>query len=135
MRNLFGLLLLLRLVQDTALANSKQDKLFYIYDWPDVIKRQKTLRADEGNRHRMYCFWLYSLITSFSSRFLLYGLGTGKLLHNASVGLYNTDQFHLFRIMYHRALKDPRRTLNPDLVRLKYIQYTLAIIAQILYIL
>ena len=70
MRNLFGLLVLLRLVQDTALANSKQDKLFYIYDWPNVLKRQKTLRADEGNRHRMLCFWLYSLIYFFFFSFL-----------------------------------------------------------------
>lgn len=73
---------------------------FYIYDWPDVISRLQSLQLDRG---------------------------AGKPFHNGNgsgvTGLYDTDQFSLFRLMYHRMLRDPRRTRNPNEASSFFIPY------------
>lgn len=39
--------------------------------------------------------------------------GAGVVIDH-SHGAYHTDQYQLFPLLYHRAVSDPRRTLNPD---------------------
>ena len=72
------------------------DEKFFIYDWPDVCAKLNC-----GGRHN---------------------LGAGKVV-NATNGIYNTYQYALFDLMYSRALKDPRRTLNPEEATMFFIPY------------
>ena len=84
---LFLLLSLLLLVSPLYALPPRSEEKFYIYDWPDI------------------CAWLWC--EGPENR------GAGKLV-NASNGVYSTYQYHLFNLMYARALRDPRRTLNPE---------------------
>ena len=74
----------------------RSDEKFFIYDWPEVCSKLKCEA--------------------------LPNYGAGKSV-NASNGIYNTNQFHLFNLMYSRALKDPRRTLNPEEATTFFIPY------------
>ena len=78
-----------------AIAPNSDEK-FYIYDWPDVCAK-------------LYCGGRQNS-------------GAGRVLI-ASDGIYNTYQYALFDLMYSRALKDPRRTLNPNEATTFFIPY------------
>lgn len=73
-------------------------KLFYIYetdDWPAVANASLAKR-DVNER-------LENMLNN----------GAGPVV-NVSQGAYHTDQYQLFSMIYYRALKDPRRTLDPS---------------------
>jgi hypothetical protein len=73
-------------------------RLFYIYetgDWPEISTASLYKRdSNERLEHSLYN-------------------GAGPLVskHN---GEYHTDQYQLFAMIFNRALKDPRRTLDPS---------------------
>lgn len=78
-----------------ALPPRANDK-FFIYDWPDV------------------CTWLSCMGVE--------NYGAGKEL-SASNGVFDTYQYHLFNVIYARALQDPRRTLDPEEATSFFIPY------------
>ena len=90
------LLLLLLLGSIHAEDEKKEEKpskgtskeMFYIYDWPSVVEKQ----ASQG---------------------MLEHHGFGKLL-SRDHGTYDTYQFNLYNVMFHRALSDGKRTRNPE---------------------
>ncbi len=45
---------------------------------------------------------------------------------NATTGAFHTDQYQLYSIIYHRILKDPRRTLDPSIATTFFVPYDLA---------
>ncbi len=51
--------------------------------------------------------------------------GAGNVL-NVTSGAYHTDQYQLYALMYHRLLKDPRRTMNPADATTFFVPYDLA---------
>ena len=51
--------------------------------------------------------------------------GAGPAL-NVTSGSYHTDQYQLYALMYHRLLKDPRRTFNPAEATTFFVPYDLA---------
>lgn len=82
------------LISRTAIAG---EKLFYIYEnglWPN-ISTASLYKRDPNER----------------LEHALNG-GAGPLVDEPS-GEYHTDQYQLFSMIYNRALKDPRRTLDP----------------------
>lgn len=80
-----------------SFTEANKEKLFYIYDydeWPSIAtasiyKRDRTERLENQLHH-----------------------GAGPLV-NENSGIYHTDQYQLFSMVYYRALRDPRRTLDP----------------------
>ena len=74
------------LLASRALPPRSNDK-FYIYDWPDICAVLHCM----GRNNRPI----------------------GRVL-NSTLGTYDTHQYTLFNVMYVRALKDPRRTLDPE---------------------
>ena len=78
-----------------AIAPPIEDK-FYIYDWPDVCAK-------------LFC----------GSRM---NSGAGRVLETSD-GIYNTYQYALFDLMHSLALRDPRRTLNPEEATMFFIPY------------
>jgi hypothetical protein len=74
-----------------------RDLYFYIYEddfWPNISTAS-----------------IYSRDTNeMLEHSLNYGAGP---VMDASVGLYHTDQYQLFSMIYYRALKDKKRTLDP----------------------
>ena len=82
-----------------ALASTQTDELFYIYDtddWPDIGHASSTFKYD--------------------SRAILnvtINNGAGPVI-NTKQGLYHTDQYQLYLLMYNRALTDQRRTRDPS---------------------
>ena len=86
-------------IQCSSISGSHHpDELFYIYDWPDLFK---VIHKDI--RHRNY--------NGFGMQF------------NAINGSYDGYQFDLFPLFYHRALHDPRRTLDPEKASSFFIPY------------
>ncbi|KAJ1429678.1 exostosin family-domain-containing protein [Ochromonadaceae sp. CCMP2298] len=73
---------------------------FYIYDWPLLINRYANYTDRDVSGHGVE-------FPAWTANF-----GAGRLL-NASTGEFKTSQFALFKVMYERALLDPRRTLDP----------------------
>lgn len=73
-------------------APSKQR--FYVYDWPEVVNKYAKYGGHEYNR------------------FFQMNSGAGMEI-DASRGHFHTWQFALFKIIYERALVDPRRTMDP----------------------
>jgi Exostosin family len=51
--------------------------------------------------------------------------GAGTII-NASEGAYHTDQYQLFLLIFSRAMKDPRRTLDPSKATTYIVPYDLA---------
>lgn len=82
----------------TITLNTASNDLFYIYDtkgWPEVATASIYKRdVNERLENQM-------------------NFGAGPLV-NVSQGAYHTDQYQLFSMIYYRALKDPRRTLDPS---------------------
>ena len=65
------------------------EELFYIYEWPDIAR---IVQGDTKSRSN---------------------LGMGLKMNEVN-GSYDTFQFDLFPLIYNRAVKDPRRTLDPE---------------------
>ena len=80
---------------------------FFIYDWPNITKTFGT------------AFYLNESVKRYAN------FGAGPLI-DLSIGSYNTEQYQLFLLMYYRALKDPRRTLDPEQATSFLIPYDLA---------
>lgn len=76
---------------------TRHNKYIYIYQGPawDVIANA-SLHARDANEIMEHT---------------LNG-GAGPAV-DESAGMYHTDQYQLYNLMYHRLLKDPRRTLDP----------------------
>ena len=70
---------------DSSYLPPRAQEKFFIYDWPVCL--------------RLICNRL--------------DFGAGRLV-NSDNGIYNTDQFYLFSLMYSRLLSDPRRTFQPE---------------------
>lgn len=83
---------------------------FYIYDDPEwhkmgtfsMFRRDKTERMDNVMNH-----------------------GAGPEV-NREEGSYHTNQYQLYNNVYYRALKDPRRTLNPEEATTFFLPYDIA---------
>lgn len=84
---------------------------FYIYDtgyWLNISRASMYMRDDP---HEI-------LETTINN-------GAGPLV-NAKMGAYHTDQYNLFLLIYHRALRDHRRTMNPAEASTFLIPYDMA---------
>lgn len=82
----------------TTSSINPSNKYFYIYEddfWPDIAMAAKYKR-DINEKIELQL-----------------NNGAGPAVDVAS-GNYHTDQYQLFSMIYHRALKDPRRTLDPS---------------------
>jgi hypothetical protein len=87
---------------------SCKEELLYIYDWPDIINRYANHSDRDMGLHGVD-------IPNWKTNF-----GAGVLINNYE---YRTSQFSLFKIMYERAIRDPRRTLDPSLATSFLIPY------------
>lgn len=75
--------------------------LFYIYDWPDLVDRYANFTDRSHLSHGVeFPAW----ITHY---------GAGRVVDPVQLE-HKTSQFGLFKIMYERALIDPRRTMDPS---------------------
>ena len=73
---------------------------FYVYDWPTVVNRYANFSDRPHHGHGVeFPQWREHY-------------GAGRLI-DANNSEHKTSQFGLFKLMYERALIDPRRTLNP----------------------
>jgi len=85
-------------VQGLDLCSPLSNLLFYVYnstEWAKIIElplspRQKNEKID-----------------------VVFNNGAGPLV-NPIQSLYHTDQYQIFQLMFNRALKDPRRTMDPS---------------------
>ncbi len=94
----------------TAPNKSKKKDLFYVYEWPDITNKYANMSDRDTNAHGMeFPYWLDYY-------------GAGRLL-NPNTMEHKTSQFSLFKTMYERALRDPRRTMDPDLASSFFIPY------------
>jgi hypothetical protein len=83
-------------------GSSFQKELFYIYnstEWNEIS--QSPLRQRAPNE-------VMDVVLNY---------GAGPLI-DESLSLYHTDQYALFQLIYNRAVKDSRRTLDPSKARL-----------------
>ena len=106
----FGMVSCAKLVQSN-LYKINSTATFYIYDygyWRNISTMSMHRRDDP----------LEILETTIHN-------GAGPIV-NASRGSYHTDQYQLFLLIYHRALRDHRRTLNPAEATTFIIPYDLA---------
>ena len=98
---------------DLPLANPKTRSKHYIYIYQDratwIPIANASLHPRDPNEVMEHSF----------------NGGAGPLV-DESAGMYHTDQYQLFNLMYHRALKDPRRTLDPNQATTFIIPYDLA---------
>eukprot|EP01038_Epipyxis_sp_PR26KG_P004238 gene4238-6015_t len=106
---LFFISILCKLSKETA-ALEQAKKLFYIYEtdgWPDIS--------------------VASLYKRDPNEILDHSLnnGAGPVVDETK-GAYHTDQYQLFAMIYNRALKDHRRTLDPSKATTFLIPYDLA---------
>ena len=101
---LVGLLLLFNSVPSRGTLSvgktnaNHRSELFYIYnssEWLNIISAPLSQRAPNE---------IMDVILNG---------GAGPLI-DASLSLYHTDQYSLFQLMFNRAVKDPRRTLDPS---------------------
>lgn len=89
---------------------SSPKTLFYIYDWPHLVDRY----ANFSDRpHHSHGVEMPNWRTNF---------GAGRLV-SKNTSEYKTSQFSLFKLMYERALIDPRRTLDPSTATSFFIPY------------
>jgi len=83
---------------------------FYVYDDPEW--------------HRMGTFTMVKRdSTERMENVLNYGAGPEM---NKEEGTYHTNQYQLYNNLYYRALKDPRRTLNPEEATTFFMPYDIA---------
>lgn len=91
-------------------TTSRKSDLFYIYDspqWQTISNVSQTVR-DPAER-----------IENYKNG------GAGDAI-NITRGSYHTDQYQLYLLVFSRALKDPRRTLDPSKATTFIIPYDLA---------
>jgi hypothetical protein len=89
---------------------NSSSSLFYIYEngfWPNIsvasiYKRDSNERLENQLNH-----------------------GAGPIL-NETAGAYHTDQYQMFSMLFYRALRDPRRTLDPAKASTFFIPYDFA---------
>ena len=79
-------------------TTSRKSDLFYIYDTGEWLTIANISRNARDPREIMDHYM---------------NGGAGNLI-NVTAGAYHTDQYQLFLLIYSRALKDPRRTLDPS---------------------
>lgn len=80
----------------------KVNGTFFIYEWSDLVNRYANFTdRDHGHHGVEFPQWKYHY-------------GAGRIL-NASLYEHKTSQFSLFKLMYERALLDPRRVHDPEL--------------------
>ena len=90
--------------------NTKNQDLFYIYDydiWPNISIASMKKRD-------------YNEIMNST-----WNNGAGPTI-NITSGSFRTDQYQLFSLIYHRALRDHRRTYNPNEATTFIIPYDMA---------
>ena len=81
-------------------GDPNEEKLFYIYNWPDLIDRYPKYTDRDFKQHGVeFPAWT----TNF---------GAGRQINAVNME-YKTSQFSLFKIMFERAMIDPRRTDDP----------------------
>ena len=88
----------------------RSDLFIYIYsspEWDTIAEASLHSRSED------------ELMDSSTNR------GGGPEL-NATAGAFHTDQYQLYALMYHRLLKDPRRTLDPTNATTFFVPYDLA---------
>lgn len=92
------------------LTVARKSNLFYVYDgseWATIANASRTKRdSREIMDHSM-------------------NNGAGTIV-NISAGEYHTDQYQLFLNIFSRALRDPRRTLDPSKATTFIIPYDIA---------
>lgn len=106
----YQLAITLFLVSILARSYSKKNHYFYIYEndyWPNIsfaslYKRDPNERLENAMNN-----------------------GAGPIV-NITRGAYHTDQYQLFSMIYYRALKDYRRTLDPSKATTFLIPYDFA---------
>ena len=89
---------------------NRRSELFYIYnssDWHPIISAPLHQRAPNE---------IMDVVLNG---------GAGPLI-DESLSLYHTDQYSLFQLMFNRAVKDPRRTLDPSKATTFIIPYDFA---------
>lgn len=96
--------------QAFPVTTSRKSDLFYIYDTGEWQTIANTSRNKRDPREVMDHY--------------LNG-GAGPLV-NVTSGSYHTDQYQLYLLIFSRALKDPRRTLDPSKATTFIIPYDLA---------
>lgn len=77
------------------LVSCTNNEKFYLYDWPDLVNRYANY-TDRDHAHHGVEFPHWKL-----------NHGAGRLIHQEYME-YKTSPYALFRIMYERALLDPR---------------------------
>ena len=79
---------------------NKQDKIF-VYDWPELVNRYANFTDRDHKSHGVeFPQWKENY-------------GAGRLIDGGHLE-HKTSQFALHKLFYERALRDPRRTLNPE---------------------
>jgi hypothetical protein len=92
-------------------SQQQEQRYFYVYDtgqWHDIGILSMNKRDDPNE-----------ILEIVSNN------GAGPLI-DAARGLYHTDQYQIFLLNYHRALRDYRRTLDPDKATTFIIPYDFA---------
>lgn len=82
-------------------VEDSSSSFFYIYDWPHLVNRYANFSDRPHHSHGVE-------MPNWKTNF-----GAGRLV-SQNTSEYKTSQFALFKLMYERALIDPRRTLDPD---------------------
>lgn len=96
-----GCLLVLVLLLTSAWRTRSGEAQFYIYEWPDLVDRYANFTDRSHLSHGVeFPAW----ITHY---------GAGRRVDPVQLE-HKTSQFGLFKIMFERALIDPRRTMDPS---------------------
>jgi hypothetical protein len=91
----------LLLFSTNTISAALEEPLFYIYDWPDLRDRYANYTDRSHLSHGVeFPAW----ITHY---------GAGRVTDPVQLE-HKTSQFGLFKIMFERALIDPRRTMDPS---------------------
>ena len=98
---LFFRILDIRAVSVHIGSHSPEHDKFYIYDWPELIDRYANFTDRDIGSHGVE-------VPEWKTNF-----GAGRLIDIDNLE-YKTSQFSLFKLIYERALLDPRRTLDPS---------------------
>ena len=96
--------------QAYPVTTARKSDLFYIYDtgqWQTIANTSRTVRDPR----------------EIMDHYLNGGAGS---LINSTTGMYHTDQYQLFLLIFSRALKDPRRTLDPSKATTFIVPYDIA---------
>ena len=82
-------------------GGSSNDDKIYVYDWPELVNRYANFTDRDHKSHGVeFPHWKEHF-------------GAGRLIEGGNLE-HKTSQFSLHKLFYERALRDPRRTLNPE---------------------